>query len=203
MFNKLKKTDNNKGFTIIEVMIVLAIAGLILLIVFLAVPALQRSSRNTARKSDAGHIGTAVNDFISNNSGQAPGGVAGAYWSAAAVLGGNPDCTTILKDAGTLNQYNTANQFNCNLSQPGFIASPAGQSTANANFEESHLAITTNAVTGQAMILDVAAKCPATNTNSTVISTQAAAGNNINQDALLYTTEPASGQWPWTCTQIQ
>jgi prepilin-type N-terminal cleavage/methylation domain-containing protein len=35
------------GFTIIEVMIVLAIAGLILLIVFLAVPALEREARNT------------------------------------------------------------------------------------------------------------------------------------------------------------
>ena len=40
MLNKLKKSDKD-GFTIIEVMIVLAIAGLILLIVFLAVPALQ------------------------------------------------------------------------------------------------------------------------------------------------------------------
>ncbi|HPW47952.1 MAG TPA: prepilin-type N-terminal cleavage/methylation domain-containing protein, partial [Candidatus Saccharibacteria bacterium] len=34
---------DQKGFTIIEVLIVLAIAALILLIVFLAVPALQRN----------------------------------------------------------------------------------------------------------------------------------------------------------------
>jgi prepilin-type N-terminal cleavage/methylation domain-containing protein len=41
-----KKAD---GFTIIEVMIVLAIAGLIMLVVFLAVPSLQRNSRNEPR----------------------------------------------------------------------------------------------------------------------------------------------------------
>lgn len=60
---------NNKGFTIIEVMIVLAIAGLILLIVFLAVPALQRSSRNTQRKTDIGTIGSAATTVVSNNNG--------------------------------------------------------------------------------------------------------------------------------------
>jgi len=200
MLNKLKKTDNNKGFTIIEIMIVLAIAGLILLIVFLAVPALQRSSRNTSRKSDAGHIGTAVNDFVSNNSGQVPGGGAGADWSTAAVVGGNPDCTTILKDAGTLNQYTAANGFACDLTQTGYDASPVG--TAN-KFQEAKGSITTNVVNGQAAILDVAAVCPATNTNSTVIKTTAAAGNNVNQEALVYTTEPANGNWPWTCNQIQ
>ena len=41
-----------EGFTIIEVLIVLAIAGLILLVVFLAVPALQRNARNTQRNAE-------------------------------------------------------------------------------------------------------------------------------------------------------
>jgi prepilin-type N-terminal cleavage/methylation domain-containing protein len=42
-----KLLKNEQGFTIIEVMIVLVIAAVIMLIVFLAVPALQRNSRNT------------------------------------------------------------------------------------------------------------------------------------------------------------
>ena len=46
------------GFTIIEIMVVLAVAGLILLIVFLAVPALEREARNTQRKHDASLIAT-------------------------------------------------------------------------------------------------------------------------------------------------
>ncbi len=56
-----------RGFTIIEILIVLAIAGLIMLVVFLAVPAMQRSSRNTIRKRDAGYISKAVSDFKTNN----------------------------------------------------------------------------------------------------------------------------------------
>ena len=66
---KQYKTKDQKGFTIIEVLIVLAIAGLILLIVFLAVPALQRNSRNTQRKTDVGRIGSAAT-VVSNNQGK-------------------------------------------------------------------------------------------------------------------------------------
>jgi prepilin-type N-terminal cleavage/methylation domain-containing protein len=73
MLNKTHKPKN--GFTIIEIMIVLAIAGLIMLIVFLAVPALQRSARNTQRKSDSAAIAAAVGNFISDNAGSTPLGV--------------------------------------------------------------------------------------------------------------------------------
>jgi len=69
---RISLTKKNQGFTIIEVMIVLAIAGLIMAIVFLAVPALQRSSRNTQRKTDVGSILSAVSEYASNNSGQIP-----------------------------------------------------------------------------------------------------------------------------------
>lgn len=67
-----KLTKQQKGFTIIEVLIVLAIAGLILLIVFLAVPALQRNSRNTQRKDDVAKIIGAVNEWQNNHNGTLP-----------------------------------------------------------------------------------------------------------------------------------
>ena len=70
MLKKLK--NRNRGFTIIEVLIVLAIAGLILLIVFLAVPALQRNGRNTTKRSDASKALGAVGEFVSNNNGKVP-----------------------------------------------------------------------------------------------------------------------------------
>jgi prepilin-type N-terminal cleavage/methylation domain-containing protein len=69
---KMKLVRRNQGFTIIEVMIVLAIAGLILAVVLLAVPALQRSQRNSARSSDAVHLAGLVSDYISNHGGQNP-----------------------------------------------------------------------------------------------------------------------------------
>ena len=67
-----KNKAGRNGFTIIEVMIVLAIAGLIMLIVFLAVPALQRSGRNTQRKSEASQVAGVVADYVSNNEGTLP-----------------------------------------------------------------------------------------------------------------------------------
>lgn len=71
MLQKLQKRKE-EGFTIIEVLIVLAIAGLILLVVFLAVPALQRNSRNTQRKNDVAAILGGVSEYINNNGGQSP-----------------------------------------------------------------------------------------------------------------------------------
>lgn len=75
MLNKIKNRKQ-EGFTIIEVLIVLAIAGLIMLIVFLAVPALQRNSRNTQRTSEVGRVGSAVADYVTNNNGKIPSSVA-------------------------------------------------------------------------------------------------------------------------------
>ena len=72
----LQKNKTQKGFTIIEVLIVLAIAGLILLIVFLAVPALQRNSRNTQRKNDVANYMSAVNEWTNNNGGKVPSAAA-------------------------------------------------------------------------------------------------------------------------------
>lgn len=71
------KNKTNKGFTIIEVLIVLAIAGLILLIVFLAVPALQRNARNTAIKNDVQSVLGGVSDYEGANNGALPTTVSG------------------------------------------------------------------------------------------------------------------------------
>jgi prepilin-type N-terminal cleavage/methylation domain-containing protein len=71
-------TKNKKGFTIIEVVLVLAIAGLIFLMVFIALPALQRSQRNTQREDDLARILTAVNQYQANNNGKVPFGTATA-----------------------------------------------------------------------------------------------------------------------------
>lgn len=75
----LSKVKNRKeqGFTIIEVLIVLAIAGLILLVVFLAVPALKRNSNNTAMKSDVQNLIGGITEFQANNDGKMPTSVSG------------------------------------------------------------------------------------------------------------------------------
>ncbi len=83
-------TTNSKGFTIIEVVLVLAIAGLIFLVVFLALPALQRGQRDTQRKNDAGRLVSQITAFSSNNQGALP-----TDWSATGSF-----YTSYLKSGG-------------------------------------------------------------------------------------------------------
>lgn len=66
---QIQKKD---GFTIIEVVLVLAIAALIMLLVFLAWPALQRGQRDQARKNDVTAVGSAIGTHKSNNRGTLP-----------------------------------------------------------------------------------------------------------------------------------
>ena len=68
MDNKSQK----KGFTIIEVVLVLAIAGLIFLMVFVALPALQRSQRDTQRRDDMARFISQLAQRQANNRGQVP-----------------------------------------------------------------------------------------------------------------------------------
>lgn len=62
----------SRGFTIIEIMFVLAIGGLILLLVFQALPALQRNSRNNQRKQDVAALLAIISHYELNNSGNLP-----------------------------------------------------------------------------------------------------------------------------------
>lgn len=104
------KIKKEKGFTIIEVLIVLAIAGLIMLIVFLAVPALQRNSRNTQRKNDVSSMLSVVSEYVSNHSGQLPTSGAGGTFSAMMndVNLGYYDTTNVSLASGA--QTNIANE---------------------------------------------------------------------------------------------
>lgn len=66
-----KKLDH-QGFTVVETLIVLAISGMILLIVLLAIPTLTRNSRNNQRKQDVTAILDAISSYQLSNSGNYP-----------------------------------------------------------------------------------------------------------------------------------
>jgi len=55
--------SRSRGFTILEVLLVLSVAGLIIIIVFATVPALQRNSRNSQRKRDLGRYYAALEEY--------------------------------------------------------------------------------------------------------------------------------------------
>lgn len=62
------------GFTIIEVSLVLAIGGLILLMVFIALPSLQRSQRDAQRREDVISLIENIKKYQQNNRGALPSG---------------------------------------------------------------------------------------------------------------------------------
>lgn len=79
-----------KGFTIIEVVLVLAIAALIFLMVFIALPALQRNQRDQARKTFQSKVSSAVTTFQSNKRGVSPptGAALSGYFDGVAATAG-------------------------------------------------------------------------------------------------------------------
>lgn len=68
----MKKENSKKGFTIVEVALVLAIAGLIFLMVFLVLPSVQRTQRDAKRRDDVGRLLTAITKYQTNNRGSLP-----------------------------------------------------------------------------------------------------------------------------------
>ncbi len=74
--NNLKSKE---GFTIIEVVLVLAIAGLIFLMVFIAFPGLQRGQRDTQRRNDMSRFLSQLSQYQTNNRGQVPDASVNAY----------------------------------------------------------------------------------------------------------------------------
>lgn len=89
------KQKRDEGFTIIEVLIVLAIAGLIMVVVFLAVPALQRNSRNNQTKTEANNVLSSYSELVGNNGGS-------ALTASVSTCTSTPVCDakTVLTNAG-------------------------------------------------------------------------------------------------------
>lgn len=144
MLKNLLNKKRQEGFTIVEVMIVLAIAGLIILVVFLAVPALQRNSRNTQRSNDASLVGAAINECLNSRNGVSTGCDA----DTAAELGNFLDKSKLrqLTDVGfsttapaasDITTINIAFSSKCNTEGSARVAAGARQVALLYNVEGS------------------------------------------------------------------
>ena len=108
MSNLLKK---DKGFTLIEIVLVMAIAGLILLIVFLAVQGAQKSRRDGARKQDAARYLAGVESCAANHGGQyslCPAATSFSYFNPNTLPDGSTNAYTSA-DAGGANPPSISN----------------------------------------------------------------------------------------------
>lgn len=59
--------QSSRGFTIIEIVLVLAIAGLIFLMVFFAFPTIQRNQRDSQRQSNISRVLASMTQYRINN----------------------------------------------------------------------------------------------------------------------------------------
>jgi prepilin-type N-terminal cleavage/methylation domain-containing protein len=132
MKNLRKRTE---GFTIIEVMIVLVIAAVILLMVFLAIPALQRNSRNTQRREDVSNYAAAIAEWSNNSAGVLPSTAANLTdattgVNALANTGFLVEPTTVTAAAATVTNTATIASF---LYVPGTLCSGTNATNTNAS----------------------------------------------------------------------
>jgi prepilin-type N-terminal cleavage/methylation domain-containing protein len=178
------RRKNEQGFTIIEVLIVLAIAGLILLIVFLAVPALQRSQRNNARKNDAARITSAVSTFVSNSNGTEP-----AAQSTA-------DEFSLLTDAGKFGQFtfkNTSATVGATQPEKGYFDIDTWPTT-NGGVAGTKPALAAPADDTAVLVENAQCSGSTTYANSTPsLTVPYSWSGTTNSSVLLYTVETGSG----------
>ena len=171
---------SSKGFTIIEVLIVLAIAGLILAIVFLAVPALQRGQRNNARKQEASRVAASIVDYGSNT------GTAGAQAKTQAA------CVSVITNTTNLAQY----AFTSSSCQTEGTSLPTIDATSNGKVYVDNGGVgtagTPAGATDKIMIIANDVQCSGTN----------AVTASSGKTALLYSLEATSNA-AWACLNVQ
>jgi prepilin-type N-terminal cleavage/methylation domain-containing protein len=176
---KTKRTNQKgRGFTIIEVMIVLTIAGLILLIVFLAVPALQRNSRNTQRKNDIAGLLSAVAEYVANNNGKMPN-----------TCSGNTPAVFSDSAGGTTTSEAKVGYFQGGCSANAPAANGAVQ--MKATYSTSGPLGDPNGNTKDYVILTPGARCNGSSTTQ----------GSTRQVAAVYETETGSGTYGGVCQE--
>lgn len=140
-----KYTNNNRlsllkptGFTLIEVVLVLAIAGLIMTIVFLAVGGAQRTRRDAARKNNAGRVLAALESYSSNNGVGALGvniDLPSSYLNNIVEPSGNGSIPTSAADhgrAGNVITIKYSARMICDPANPGQITILGAAASNNA-----------------------------------------------------------------------
>jgi len=164
------------GFTIIEVLIVLAIAGLILLIVFLAVPALQRNSRNTQRRTEAARVLAITQENVNNSGGILPN--AGGSTNCAGTGGGATNCDKTASPNNAMQLWQLANMKTLD-----------GLTILAAGTVAQQTPVLTAGNASQAF-LDTGVKC---GTVAATTVTPTTTGANVKSLILIYAIEDQSG----------
>ena len=102
----MSKLKRKRGFTIIEVVLVLAIAGLIFLMVFIGLPALQKSQRDKQRDSNISQILAALENYKKHNNGRYPGTIkTGKNKGRACFMQSGSGCNALVELRDFMERY--------------------------------------------------------------------------------------------------
>lgn len=129
-----KTADSHKGFTIVEALIVLAIAGIIIVMVFEVLPTLLRSGRNNQRRQDVSTILEAVSHYELIDSGSMPNDCGGAGPSCMNSGGATPNDYFLHDYKSKLTYYTTPAQI-----QFRSLSSTADRVTSTTNLDNVYI----------------------------------------------------------------
>lgn len=92
------KLYNQKGFTLVELLIVIGILGVLLAIVLIAVNPQQqfKQANNTARRADVNTILNAISSYAAANKGQLPAGITTTATNIGSIEVGDLDLCAAL-----------------------------------------------------------------------------------------------------------
>jgi prepilin-type N-terminal cleavage/methylation domain-containing protein len=90
---EMSKQLNKKGFTLIEVVLVLAIGGLIFLLAFLAFQQVSRNRRDTQRRSDVARMSASWSDQKADNPTATTATIYAAWQTSITAATGIPNLT--------------------------------------------------------------------------------------------------------------
>ena len=183
----LRKTNTQKGFTIIEVVITIAIGAAVMALVLNAVAGARRSQRNNARAADVNQVAAGVNQFIASRN-RLP-----ADWS---------EISTIIDDGDKFGHYE-ASSIN-----PAASWITTGAPTANGDFPVVGGGATpTTAIVATATALGPGDTNTTTNAADSIVvfqqagcsSTSLLAQGGIREMAIVYRLE---GQGTQVCIEV-
>lgn len=94
----MKKSNNQKGFTLIEILVVVGILAVLLAIVLVAINPRQQFSdaNNTQRRSDTSAILNAIHQYATKNKGALPPGITNSPLTIASSGEGTVDLCPVL-----------------------------------------------------------------------------------------------------------
>ena len=169
MYNIISMSKGgNKGFTIVETLIVLAIAATIIIVVLLAVPALQRQSRNTATKVGATDVASGWTAEVGNSNGAAP--------------------TTVIGATGAITINSASYNVNSAIVTKALTYNTAGTVVAYGTTSLGTTGSTGDKIGVSTIALYTSATCPATTTGTSLTL----AAGTTTQAAIVYSIEPGT-----------